>query len=124
TTGYLCKLVRPIQDLVQESLSLKTVKKIDELLRRINNGLLVNPEVQSRDLLVFCYELVQEGYKVKELKKVDENETGKKRHEGKARYLVNLTVPRQSVTAAVGNTHPYKLVRFALDILRVTFSRN
>src|SRR5690606_17365375 len=38
TTGYLSKLVRPIQDLVQESLSLKTVKKIDELLRRINNG--------------------------------------------------------------------------------------
>jgi U3 small nucleolar RNA-associated protein 20 len=67
TLRRLSDLVRPLQTLLQEKLTLKLVKKTDELLRRVGVGLLRNEAIQSRDLLIFCYEVIQEVYKVSSL---------------------------------------------------------
>lgn len=63
TPAHLIKLVNPIKALLLERINAKMVSKIDELLRRIGLGILQNPMVNNRDILVFCYELIQEVYK-------------------------------------------------------------
>ncbi|CAN8099169.1 unnamed protein product [Discula destructiva] len=106
----LVELVKPLQALLVVKLSLRMVSKIDELLNRIASGLQKNPAAESRDSLIFCYEVVQEVYK-------------SRRPEAEARidpklkrYLVQKGAKREDRGAA--SKHTYKLMRFAIDILR------
>lgn len=108
--SQLVELVKPLQALLLEKLDLRMVRKIDELLNRIASGLQKNPAAESRDTLVFCYEVVQEVYKSR-----------KPRAETKMdprlrRYLVQKGAKREDRGAA--SKHAYKLLRFAIDILR------
>jgi U3 small nucleolar RNA-associated protein 20 len=119
TLPYLGRLIRPIKTLLLETLTMKLVKKIDELLRRITIGLLKNEVVKDRNLLVFCYEIVQEVYKTQstpeKVETVDEH---------KKRYIVNLKVPSKSGNNATTTSNVSKLIRFALDILRTILSKH
>lgn len=106
----LVELVKPLQALLLEKLDLRMVRKIDELLNRIASGLQKNPASESRDTMVFCYEVVQEVYKSR-----------KPRSEARIdprlrRYLVQKGAKREDRGAA--SKHTYKLMRFAIDILR------
>ncbi|KAF8430325.1 armadillo-type protein [Tirmania nivea] len=116
----LNKIVRPIQALLQENVTLKLVKKIDELLRRIGLGLLKNEAVNSRDLLVFCYEVVQEGYIAAT---AAEKSSEKPVNEQVQRYLVNLKAPSKTPSQAITSSYVYKLIRFSLDIMRVVLTK-
>lgn len=117
TLPYLGNLIRPIQSLLQENLTLKLVRKIDELLRRINIGLLKNEAVKDRNLLVFCYEIVQEVYKAKSTMPKEEGEL-------KKRYIVNLKVPSKNAAGVATSSHLFKLVKFSLDILRTILGKH
>lgn len=106
----LVELVKPLQALLLEKLDLRMVRKIDELLNRIASGLQKNPAAESRDALVFCYEVVQQVYNSR-----------KPRSEARIdprlrRYLVQKGAKREDRGAA--SKHTYKLMRFAIDILR------
>ncbi|KAH0538303.1 hypothetical protein FGG08_005077 [Glutinoglossum americanum] len=114
TLQRLGDLVRPVQSLLREKLSLKIVKKVDELLRRISIGLLRNDAVRSRDLLVFCYQLIQEGYKADNPTR---DNIGKDQHRTQ-RYLVNLKGAKQKENRSSTSSYTYKLTRFSLDTLR------
>lgn len=106
----LVELVKPLQALLLEKLDLRMVRKIDELLNRIASGLQKNPAADSRDTLIFCYEVVQEVYnsrKPKSEAKIDPR---------LRRYLVQKGAKREDRGAASKHTH--KLMRFAIDILR------
>jgi len=119
TLPYLGNLIRPIKALLLESLTLKLFRKIDELLRRIAIGLLKNEVVKDRNLLVFCYEIVQEVYKSQStVPKEEEVEEHKKR------YIVNLKVPSKNVTKVATSSHVTKLIKFALDILRTILGKH
>lgn len=120
TLPYLGKLIRPIQSLLQENLTFKLVRKIDELLRRINIGLLKNEAVKDRNLLVFCYEIVQEVYKAKSTAPKEEEEVD----ELKKRYIVNLKVPSKNVAGVATSSHLFKLIKFSLDILRTILGKH
>ncbi|KAF2457536.1 armadillo-type protein [Lineolata rhizophorae] len=120
TLSHLVQLIRPIQMLLQERLDAKIVKKIDELQRRIGLGVLHNESVNDRDILIFCYEVVQEVYKSeRELAKPWQQQTDHKM----AAYLVNLRGakdrPKDTPTS-----HFYKMVRFALDLLRTVLNKH
>jgi len=108
--SHLVDLVRPLQALLLEKLDVKTARKIDELLNRITNGLLQNPAAESRDVLVFCYEVIQDTYRADEAKAEPHVERSLRK------YLVKAAAPKNNRGAATKRT--YKLVRFALDILR------
>ncbi|KAI5797940.1 armadillo-type protein [Peziza echinospora] len=118
TLPNLAKMIRPIQALLEQNLTLKLVKKIDELLRRIGLGLMKNEAVNSRQILIFCYQSIQETYisanAVKAVKVVDEQTK---------RYLVNLKTPGKGKSTTTTNSHGYKLIRFALDIVRFVLSK-
>lgn len=106
----LVELVKPLQALLLEKLDLRMVRKIDELLNRIASGLQKNPAADSRDTLVFCYEVVQEVYnsrKPQSEAKIDPR---------LRRYLIQRGAKREDRGAASKYSH--KLMRFAIDILR------
>ncbi|MBE3049432.1 hypothetical protein IMZ48_44425, partial [Candidatus Bathyarchaeota archaeon] len=113
---HLVDLVRPIQAMLLQKVDLKMVRKIDTLLSRIATGLLHNPAAESRDTLVFCYEIVQEVYKSRTA--VQQPRLDYKTR----RYLVQKAGKKSD--RGIASKHTYKLVRFALDILRTVLKRH
>ncbi|KAL2261367.1 hypothetical protein VTK26DRAFT_4319 [Humicola hyalothermophila] len=112
----LSDLTMPLQSLLMEKLDLRTARKVDELLTRITKGLLENPDAASRDILVFCYEVIQEVYKSEkpqEQPKIDPR---------LRKYLV-LKAAKKS-DGGVTSKHTYKLIRFAIDILRSVLKKH
>ncbi|KAJ4417662.1 U3 snoRNP protein [Gnomoniopsis sp. IMI 355080] len=106
----LVELVKPLQALLLVKLNHRMVSKIDDLLNRIASGLQKNPAAESRDSLVFCYEVVQEVYKSRKPEAEERVDPRTKR------YLVQKGAKREDRGAASKHTH--KLMRFAIDILR------
>ncbi|KAI5778586.1 armadillo-type protein [Geopyxis carbonaria] len=119
TLPHLGRLVRPIKNLLQERLDGKMIKKIDELLRRVTVGLGRNETLKDRDLLVFCYEIVQEVYKT-QTAPAKETVVDEKR----ARYLVNLKAPSKEQSKVATSSNVFKLTRFALDIVRTLLGQH
>ncbi|KAG9246590.1 hypothetical protein BJ878DRAFT_455979 [Calycina marina] len=115
TLGRLAVLVKPIQALLKEKLNIKMVRKIDELLNRISTGLLMNPAAASHDSLIFCYEVMKDSHSAIPEKKAKVDYKLKK-------YLIQKgakKIDRGSTTV-----YEYKLVRFALDVLRVVLKKH
>ncbi|KAL1842085.1 hypothetical protein VTJ49DRAFT_6067 [Mycothermus thermophilus] len=109
-------LTMPLQSLLLEKLDLRTVRKIDELLTRIAKGLLENPAAASQDVLVFSYEVVQEVYKSQKPDAEPKIDPRLKR------YIVQKAARKSD--GAVTAKHTYKLVRFALDVLRAVLKKH
>lgn len=107
-------LITPLQTLLEEKLNMRLVKKIDELLRRIAVGLLRNEACQDREVLVFCYEIIQDVYK-------SEHVSNEKTSRGQLRnkkFLLNLRGANKPGTRETTSSNRYKLARFSLDVLR------
>lgn len=106
------QLIRPLQDLLQERLDYKMVKKIDELLRRLAVGLLRNEKINDRRTLVFCHEIIRETYKTGGEEKVIMMDPRMKR------FLVNLKGANKYSNPGRTSSYGCKLARFSLDLLR------
>ncbi|KAB8074732.1 armadillo-type protein [Aspergillus leporis] len=117
TVRNLVNVLRPLQSLLQEKLNSNIVRKADELLRRIGVGLLRNPGAESRDLLIFCYEVIKESYK-------DPAQNEKKvLSYSEERFLVKLQGAKRGEKRGATTSAVYKLTRFALDVLRSVLSK-
>ena len=121
TVRKLSHLVLPLRGLLQEKLTSSLVKKVDELLRRIGVGLLRNPGAESRDMLVFCYEVIKESYKDQEPIEPEPQSTGSA---SENRFLVNLQGAKRGEDRGTTSSYVYKLNRFALDVLRSILSKH
>lgn len=119
TTAHLVDLVLPITSLLQENLGVRTVQKVDELLRRIGLGILQNPTVKDRDVLVFCYELIQEVYKAS-----NSADAAPKVLPRNRKYLVNMKGAAKSGARHSATSYLYKATRFSLDILRTVLRKH
>ncbi|KAJ5298868.1 uncharacterized protein N7443_006988 [Penicillium atrosanguineum] len=119
TIGHLSGLVRPLQSLLREKLNSNIVKKIDELMRRIGIGLLRNPSAESRDLLIFCYEVIKESYQ----DSAASDKPDVKKSYSEERFLVRLQGAKRGEKRGTTSSHAYKLTRFALDILRAILNK-
>ena len=109
--GRINELIRPIQVLLKEKLSLKMTRKIDELLNRISSGLLKNPEIHSQDSLVFCYEIIQGVYAGNNYQEREKQDYRLKR------YLIQKAA-KQGEDRGRTTICTFKLARFAFDVLR------
>lgn len=120
TLPHLGELIQPIQILLSEKLNLKTVKKIDELLRRIGLGTTLNGAVKDRDVLVFCYEIIQQVHA--------NSVTSKKRpamDDYKIRkYLIQMKGASKNSNKGATSSYMFKLTRFALDLVRSVLQRH
>ncbi|KAH6691525.1 armadillo-type protein, partial [Plectosphaerella plurivora] len=110
SVSHLVDLIRPLQALLMQKVDLKLVRKIDVLLNRITTGLLQNPAAESRDTLIFCYEVIQDVYKAQKPEAEVRIDPRLKK------YLYQKGVRKSERDAQT--KHTYKLVKFALDILR------
>lgn len=119
TIRHLSSLVRPLQSLLREKLNSNIVKKLDELMRRIGIGLLRNPCAESREILVFCYEVIKESYQ----DKAPTTAQATARSEREERFLVKLQGGKRGEKRGTTSSHVYKLTRFALDILRAILNK-
>lgn len=117
TLSRLTELVRPIQALLKEKLNLKMVRKIDELLNRISNGLLRNSAADSRDSLIFCYEVIQDVYDNAK------PETKAKPDYNPKRFLVQKGAKKSGERGST-TIYTYKLVRFAFDVMRAVLKKH
>ena len=119
TPAHLIKLINPIKSLLLERINAKMVQKIDELLRRIGLGILQNPTVNNRDILVFCYELIQEVYRASAT-----TEKGDRTDPKLRRFLVNRRGAAKSGARLSTSSYIYKITRFSLDILRTVLRKH
>ncbi|RYP70958.1 hypothetical protein DL769_004791 [Monosporascus sp. CRB-8-3] len=117
SVSHLVELVRPLQALLLEKLDLRMARKIDELLSRIANGLLSNAAAGSRDTLVLCYEIIQKVYESERPEAEPQLDLRLKR------YLVQKGA-KKSGDRGTTNKYTYKLVRFAIDVLRSVFKKH
>lgn len=119
TVPSLSKLTRPLQALLQEKLNASMVRKIDELLRRIGIGLLRNPGAESRDLLMFCYEVTKESYK-----QPVQDDNNKPAAPGSSEYLlIKYEGAKRGEKRGTTSSYLYKLNRFSLDVLRAVLNK-
>ncbi|KAL2870986.1 putative HEAT repeat protein (DRIM) [Aspergillus lucknowensis] len=118
TVRNLSSLIRPLQALLQEKLTANIVRKVDELLRRIGIGLLRNPEVESRDLLIFCYEVIKEAYK-----EPVQSETHAAQSAQEENFLINMKGQRRNEKRGSTSSYVHKLIRFSFDVLRSVLSK-
>ena len=120
TIAHLVHLVRPLQTLLEEKLDLKLVKKVDELLRRIGVGLLSNEAVESRETLIFCFEVLRDVHRAGG---PGRNKPTREDYRVK-RYLLSSRNPNSGTLKTGGvSTYVYKLARFSLDVLRSVFQK-
>ncbi|KAL4867299.1 hypothetical protein BDV12DRAFT_122758 [Aspergillus spectabilis] len=118
TIRNLASLLRPLQSLLQEKLTSNIIRKVDELLRRIGIGLLRNPEVESRDLLIFGYEVIKEAYK----EPVQSKTRGAKSAQ-EENFLINMKGQRRNEKRGSTSSYVHKLIRFSFDVLRSVLSK-
>ncbi len=114
TVSHFTHLIRPLQALLQEKLDLRTVKKIDELLRRIGVGLLRNEAIKDRQVLVFCYEIIREVYEAGGASE----ERSSREDQRMKKFLVNAKGANRYGQRGTTTSYNYKLARFSLDVLR------
>lgn len=117
TIKHLIELVKPLQALLMQKVDLKIIRKIDALMGRISSGLIQNPASENRDTLVFCYEVVQQVYRSREPEHEEKLDPRVKR------YLVQKGA-RKAGERGRTTKNTYKLMRFAVDILRAMFKKH
>ncbi|OLN97121.1 U3 small nucleolar RNA-associated protein 20 [Colletotrichum chlorophyti] len=115
SVSQLVVLVHPLRSLLLEKVDLKIVRKIDALLARITAGLMQNPAAESRDTLVFCYEVIQEVYKSQKPEQAPKIDPRLKK------YLYQKGVKKENQGTA--GKYTFKLVKFAFDILRSVWKK-
>ncbi|KAH8705531.1 putative HEAT repeat protein [Talaromyces proteolyticus] len=118
SVASLGALIKPLQMLLKEKLTASIVRKVDELFRRIGLGLLRNPGAESRDILVFCYEVIKESYEDKTDSTPSGTESARNR-----RFLINMKGMKRGEKRGSTSSYVHKLPRFALDVLRSTLNK-
>lgn len=113
----LIELIKPLRALLMQKVDLKIIRKIDALMARITAGLLQNPAAESRDTLVFCYEVIQEAYNSQK------PEVEEKLDPRIKKYLVQRGAKKSGERGRT-TQNTYKLIRFAVDILRAMFKKH
>ncbi|KAK8153561.1 armadillo-type protein [Phyllosticta citrichinensis] len=114
-------LLTPVRSLLLEKVDLKLVKKVDELLRRVGLGIMHNAAIHNRQILVFCYQLIQDVYKSKDAeanKKRDVEDPRTKR------YLINMKHANKDPNRGKTTSQIHKLIRFSLDVLRAVLNKH
>ncbi|GME40771.1 Down-regulated-in-metastasis protein [Neofusicoccum parvum] len=120
TIKHFIDLVEPTRTLLLEKLDLKMVKKIDELLRRIGLGIMHNEAIHDREVLVFCYQLIQAVYK----SKADSTRNRDEEDPRTRRYLINMKAANKMANRAATSSHIHKIIRFSLDVMRSVLSKH
>ncbi|KAI6867600.1 putative HEAT repeat protein, partial [Hortaea werneckii] len=113
-------LLQPLRALLSEKLDTKMIKKADDLLTRLRKGVDQNPAADSRNMLVFCHEIVRQVY-------ADEHAppqtNGQVQDYRVRKYLIQMEAASKSKTKGATSTHIFKLATFAFNLCRKVIRR-
>ncbi|KAI8366801.1 armadillo-type protein [Radiomyces spectabilis] len=112
-------LLLPFKDIMTETESLKILRKVDDLLKRVANGLVRNPEFDSEELLNFSYGLISEN--------VDTLKPQIKIKVQKSQKEKNFEVQMKRIVAEPVDhyrTNAHRFVHFGLSLFYTSLRRN
>lgn len=111
-------VVNPIKLLLLERITLKIQNKLDEMLRRISQGIYKNEESTKQEMLMLAYELSKESERdfTKEYKEKPQSESEK-------HFLVQLNAKKQRVVSE-NSVYVDTFQRFSLELLRSALNKN
>ncbi|KAI8146751.1 armadillo-type protein [Fennellomyces sp. T-0311] len=112
-------LLMPLKDVMSETQSLKILRKVDDILKRVSAGLVRNPEYESLELLEFSHGLISENldtYKAKAKVKIEKSQQDKN-------FEVQLKRPDNTPTDHL-QTNAFRFVDFGLTLLLTGLRRN
>lgn len=116
----LGQLIQPLRALLSERLDAKAIRKIDDLLIRLRKGIDQNPAADSRDMLIFCHEVVRQVYAEQAAptaKDVVQDYKVRK-------YLITMDSANKSKSKGATTSQMYKLTSFALNLVRKVVRRH
>ena len=114
------ELIRPLQNILDGTVTVKQARQVDEILRRIGMGLARNGFADDRNILTFAHQVVQSYYAQKSRSM---NAKGTKGRVDDTRYLVEFSSAKKA-TNATTTTSAFKLARFAIELVRTTFNKH
>ncbi|CAK7229635.1 U3 snoRNP protein [Sporothrix eucalyptigena] len=118
SVSQLGVLVQPIHMLMLERITKNVAVKIDTLLARIAAGLAQNPSVsETRDTLVFCYEIIQDVYRSRQ------PQTQDRKIDPRIKKFLFQKTERNNAGQRKSGKFTYKLIQFALDVLRTVLRK-
>lgn len=118
SVGQLGVLVQPLHMLMLERITKHVATKIDTLLARIAAGLAQNPAVaETNDTLVFCYEIIQDVYRSRTPAAKSQKIAPRIK-----KFLFQKT-ERNNAGQRKAGKFTYKLIQFALDVLRTVLRK-
>lgn len=120
TIPRLGQLIAPIRALLQEKVDAKMVRKIDELLIRVRRGVDQNPAAESRDLLIFCHEIVRQVYS----QQADSTVQNALQSWRLKKYLSKPKANTATSKKGATTFYSFKLVAFALNLVRKVVRRH
>ncbi|KAG8952752.1 U3 snoRNP protein [Tulasnella sp. 424] len=116
--GRINRVLEPVRGIMHETVQLRTMNLVDEVLRRIAAGLNANARLAPQDILVICHSLITQNAKflqqVPRLKKKD----GKIHRDVAVDLKVRRVVERVSDHYA---SNSFRFVTFGLDLFLTTF---
>jgi U3 small nucleolar RNA-associated protein 20 len=115
----LAQLVQPLRALLSESIDSKTLQKADDLLARLRNGVQQNPAAQSRDALIFCYEIIRQVHHDQH-HQLESKMANVVKHD---RYIIQPEASQKAKRKGTVLIHSFKLAGFALNLLRRVLRR-
>ncbi|ODQ49990.1 hypothetical protein SAICODRAFT_73741 [Saitoella complicata NRRL Y-17804] len=118
---HLGVMIAPIKNLLHELSTLKLLKKVDEVLRRITLGVQANEAGNSREMLVFAYNVFQSSLKAEVV--VQKSTESEARAESRKFFELDIK-PKKHFIRDHYVANASKLTRFALDTLRSVLTRN
>ncbi|KAG0190710.1 U3 snoRNP protein [Apophysomyces sp. BC1034] len=112
-------LLLPLKEIMTKTESLKILKKVDDILRRISAGLVRNPEFESQELLDFAHGLISENVDTyKPTQKVNVTKTQREKNfEVQMKRVVNAPVDHY-------RTNAHRFVYFGLSLFFTALKRN
>ncbi|KAG8917737.1 U3 snoRNP protein, partial [Tulasnella sp. 417] len=119
--GRISRALEPVRGIMHETVQLRTMNLVDEVLRRIAAGLNANPRLSPQDILIISHSLITQNAKflqqAPKLKKKD----GKVHRDIAVDLKVRRVVERVSDHYA---TNSFRFVTFGLDLFLTSFKNN
>ncbi|KAG0255909.1 U3 snoRNP protein [Mortierella polycephala] len=109
----------PLKELLSESESVKVMRKIDEVMRRLATGLNNNPHFDTKETLIFCHGLISQNLALSKSKE----EIKKEKSRMEINYTVNTKRPSQ-ITMDCFPANAHRFVAFGLNIFKASLTRN
>eukprot|EP01043_Picozoa_sp_COSAG02_P004304 COSAG02_NODE_111_length_36009_cov_42.221248_1_plen_2408_part_00 len=113
----LPQLLEPVRSVLAATASLKILQKVEEVLKRIAQGLLMNEAVTPTQILTFCHKTIMQQQELGERK--NELAVAKKRTYSEASGVVDDSNRNVAEDSELERQNSHYLTEFALGLLHV-----